>query len=285
MTMDDRHHIADDILLRFIDGELTVAERTGVAAHLDGCDACAARRRSFAGISALLAAGRPEPTDRSLVEGRVRLRARLDAEATRGVAWPLVPPSAAVRWAAVAMAAAAAVVLVMRLPPMSRLERLTANGAVEAGALPLPALTPGSTVALEARALCASRPRVQEIAAPVRLAVLRAYAMEHVPADEYELDYLITPELGGAPDARNLWPQRYAARVWNAGVKDQLEDLLPRLVCDGRVDLRTAQHEIAADWVAAYRKYFQTATPLPPRPVVVSLLFTPGADPRPVFQP
>jgi len=92
-----------------------------------------------------------------------------------------------------------------------------------------------------------------------------------VPPDEYELDYLITPQLGGSPDPRNLWPQRYGARVWNASVKDQLEDLLPRLVCEGRVDLRTAQKDIAADWVSAYRKYFKTAAPLRPSTAFASL--------------
>jgi len=40
--------------------------------------------------------------------------------------------------------------------------------------------------------------------------------------DAYEVDYLITPELGGATDIRNLWP--YGDTVWNAHVKDQLED-------------------------------------------------------------
>jgi hypothetical protein len=50
--------------------------------------------------------------------------------------------------------------------------------------------------------------------------------------------------------------------VWNAGVKDQLEDLLPRLVCEGALDLRTAQREIAHDWVTAYRKHFRTSAPL-----------------------
>ena len=86
--------------------------------------------------------------------------------------------------------------------------------------------------------------------------------MEGVPSDEYELDYLITPELGGAPDPRNLWPQRYESRVWNAHVKDELERLLPTLVCDRRIRLETAQRDIARDWIAAYRKYFKTDAPL-----------------------
>lgn len=86
--------------------------------------------------------------------------------------------------------------------------------------------------------------------------------MERVPTDEYELDYLITPELGGAPTLQNLLPQRYASRPWNAHVKDQLERLLPRLVCDGAISLQTAQGEIAVDWIAAYRKYLRTDVPL-----------------------
>jgi hypothetical protein len=34
------------------------------------------------------------------------------------------------------------------------------------------------------------------------------------------------------------------------------------LVCSGKLDLPTAQHEIATDWIAAYRKYFSTDEPL-----------------------
>ncbi len=84
--------------------------------------------------------------------------------------------------------------------------------------------------------------------------------METVPEREYELDYLITPELGGIADRRNLWPERYDSRVWNAHVKDELERLLPQLVCQGRLDLVTAQQDIAANWIVAYQKYFQTVT-------------------------
>ena len=95
--------------------------------------------------------------------------------------------------------------------------------------------------------------------------------MENVPTDEYELDYLITPELGGAPDARNLWPQRYGSRVWNAHVKDDLERLLPRMVCNQEIRLETAQREIARDWIAAYRKYFKTDAPLQAEATVESI--------------
>jgi len=95
-----------------------------------------------------------------------------------------------------------------------------------------------------------------------RDAVLRSYQMEQVSADLFELDALVTPELGGTTDPGNLWPQRYAAPVWNASVKDQLEELLPDLVCSQQLTLADAQREIATDWIAAYKKFFRTDVPL-----------------------
>jgi hypothetical protein len=38
-------------------------------------------------------------------------------------------------------------------------------------------------------------------------------------------------------------------------LKDRLEDRLHALVIRGKLDLKTAQHEIATDWIAAYKKY------------------------------
>ncbi len=42
---------------------------------------------------------------------------------------------------------------------------------------------------------------------------------------------------------------------WNAHIKDKLENKLHADVCAGQVDLKTAQREIAGDWIAAYKKY------------------------------
>ncbi|MGC4084989.1 MAG: hypothetical protein QM736_23455 [Vicinamibacterales bacterium] len=111
--------------------------------------------------------------------------------------------------------------------------------------------------------LCRARPvEPAPIPKAIRESVLRAYGMQDTPAHEYELDYLVTPDLGGAPHPDNLWPEPYGTHVWNARVKDQLEELLPELVCDGKVDLATAQHDIAVDWIAAYKKYFKTDRPV-----------------------
>jgi hypothetical protein len=40
-----------------------------------------------------------------------------------------------------------------------------------------------------------------------------------------------------------------------------LEDRLHRMVCNNQIDLASAQHEIATDWIAAYKKYFHAENP------------------------
>jgi hypothetical protein len=131
---------------------------------------------------------------------------------------------------------------------------------------PRASLTPGDTVLQSRRDVCLSHPSLKTVAVPSSLqaAVLHEYGISHASQQDYELDYLITPQLGGAISLRNLWPEPYSAK-WNAHVKDQLEDRLHEMVCNGEVDLATAQRDIATDWVAAYRKYFHTLQPLPAR--------------------
>ncbi|MGJ5819871.1 hypothetical protein [Paludibaculum fermentans] len=46
-------------------------------------------------------------------------------------------------------------------------------------------------------------------------------------------------------------------------VKDALEAHLRTLVCEGQLDLLTAQHEISTNWIAAYQKHSHARPPLP----------------------
>ena len=128
---------------------------------------------------------------------------------------------------------------------------------------PRAGLTPGDVVLLSKEKVCRADVGSQPVGIPASLqqAVFREYGMAGVRPQDYELDYLITPQLGGATSLRNLWPEPYSAK-WNARVKDQLEDRLHEMVCQGQLDLRTAQHDIAVDWVSAYRKYFHASQPL-----------------------
>jgi len=72
----------------------------------------------------------------------------------------------------------------------------------------------------------------------------RAYGQHDVSG---ELDHLVPLELGGDNDARNLWVE--AGAIPNT--KDAVEGALNRAVCDRHITLRTAQQEIAKNWIKA----------------------------------
>jgi len=257
-------HVTDRELLAAFDRELTVQDQGGIDAHLVRCESCRLRsvamERAASTIEAALNAN--EDGTPALGATRARLVARLD----RMAADPLpqrafvrrLPP----RHTLAAAAAVIAVAVVAWLPvltgrlvsPLDRTSRL--------GPLPAASVTPGATWEVSASELCAGARHTQPISDDLKREVLAAYGMDRMPPDQYELDYLITPELGGATHPRNLWPQPYGSRVWNARVKDALERLLPEMVCSGRLDLKTAQHDMAVDWIAAYKKYFRTDRPL-----------------------
>lgn len=131
--------------------------------------------------------------------------------------------------------------------------------------VPDPRLTPGATLPLTREDVCGGGIVETARIVPIGVAkkVFAAYGVDKPEPRAYEVDYLITPALGGSDNIRNFWPQPYRNTLWNAHIKDALEDHLRELVCRGEVDLTTAQHEIAADWIEAYKKYFHTQVPLP----------------------
>ena len=71
---------------------------------------------------------------------------------------------------------------------------------------------------------------------------------------EYEVDHLISLELGGSNSTNNLWPQTYRG-FWNARIKDILENRLHELVCMGKIPLSEAQYAISHNWIESYCKY------------------------------
>jgi hypothetical protein len=129
--------------------------------------------------------------------------------------------------------------------------------------IPNSKLTPGAAVLAGRQAVCA-QPNTKNRVVPAALQrqVFQEYGIAGAEPRAYEVDYLITPALGGADDIHNLWPHSYTATAWNAQVKDALEDHLRQMVCDGSLDLGTAQRDIAGNWVAAYKHYFHTDEPL-----------------------
>ena len=84
---------------------------------------------------------------------------------------------------------------------------------------------------------------------------LSAYGLTGAMSD-YELDHLISLELGGCPDCvSNLWPEPYNTPM-GAREKDKVENYLHKVVCDGEMTLTEAQTEIATDWTAVYYRIY-----------------------------
>lgn len=66
------------------------------------------------------------------------------------------------------------------------------------------------------------------------------------PGPKWELDHLISLEIGGNDSLGNLWPQP----IGEARIKDhQVEDKLPKMVCSGVMTLKEAQECVSKDWV------------------------------------
>ena len=130
--------------------------------------------------------------------------------------------------------------------------------------LPDPKLTPGATLPVATGDICVSgySKKVRNVPLDVKRQVYAEYGIASHKPGEYEVDHLISLELGGSNSIKNLWPQSYLTQPWNAHVKDKLENELHDEVCSGKIDLPTAQHEIAANWIAAYKKHFHTTMPL-----------------------
>ena len=123
--------------------------------------------------------------------------------------------------------------------------------------LPNDHLTPGvadTTVTLEKLCLAGYTGTVRNVSDAKKKVVFELYSIDPTK-DKYEVDHLISLELGGSNDVKNLWPQSYYTETWNARVKDVLEHHLNRMVCDGKISLEEAQKAIATDWIAAYCEY------------------------------
>ncbi len=118
-------------------------------------------------------------------------------------------------------------------------------------------LTPGVVRTTDARQICAkgfTTKAYRRTTLRMKKQVCAAYGIRQgCPGKTIEIDHLISLELGGADDVRNLWPQTYAP-VPGAHQKDLVENWLHREVCAGRIALPEAQRAISTNWLAVYRK-------------------------------
>ena len=150
--------------------------------------------------------------------------------------------------------------------------------------VPDPAKTPGDTLEVTAADICVPgySKKVRNVPIAVKRQVYASYGIRTHKPGEYEVDHLISLELGGSNSIRNLWPESFRTSPWNAHVKDALENELHRRVCDGTLDLAKAQRIIAQNWVMGYRMY---VNPNPPPTVTTHTRARTSRHSRPRSQP
>ena len=141
--------------------------------------------------------------------------------------------------------------------------RTKVTGCVSVGGLPDPACTPGAvdpavTQDTIQQTICVAnytasvRPPTS-FTTPLKRVLMEAYGYGSLPLVDYELDHLVSLELGGAPrDPANLWPEPWTGAA-NAHQKDAVENALHDQVCHGVVALADAQRQIALNWLAVTR--------------------------------
>jgi hypothetical protein len=256
-------HVSDQELLLAADGELPAREAARVRTHLEACWKCRTRRLQLDRTIADFVSAHESQIEKDLppIDGpKALLRARLRHESLEpaSLAQRMRQAISGAQWRMNASVAACVVFFIALISYFS-------VGRVHAEWIPDSSLTPGATRTAQREEICPVRPANGFYPIPATLAyrVFEKYGIRSPKPRTYEIDYLITPALGGADDIRNLWPQPFTGGEWNAHIKDALEDHLYEQVCADKLDLQTAQRDIATNWIAAYRKYFNTERPLP----------------------
>ena len=262
-------HAGEGELVRLANGELSPERARTVDAHLDACCAC---RSLFVEIQrtlddyheARLAAldAQAPPIEQS----RAMLLERLAAARTEPAAGPgrFLHQPASVRWALGLAAFAVAVGIVTLFSGVGPAPTRPSGLGSDAAFVPDRRLTPGLAASVTLADVCPAESSELIAAVDPALAdeVFRLHGVVDPRPRSFEIDYLIPPELGGATDVRNLWPQPYNVSPWNAYAKDALEDSLLQAVCERRMTLEAAQRALAEDWIAAYKAHFGAQEPL-----------------------
>jgi hypothetical protein len=257
-------HLSDQDILLVVDGEVSGKRARQALAHLDACSFCRSRLGELEGTIAEFVALHRSALDQTLPSStgsRALLKARLaEAAATTSVnRWPrllqLLPPHRAAAYICVAVITALGGAFLLQ--HSQRQGSLPSDLSLASLTIPNHNLTPGATRPVTIGDVCsmAHEEVVRDVPSSLRQQVFREYGIVNPRSEDYEIDYLIAPGLGGAEDIHNLWPEPKSSSAWNARVKDALEERLHQLVCSGDLDLPTAQKAIASDWITAYKKY------------------------------
>lgn len=117
------------------------------------------------------------------------------------------------------------------------------------------ACTPGAIIATATKdQICTPgySKSVRNVPAQEKQEVYNEYGIASHSPGQYEVDHLISLELGGSNDISNLWPEAAEPRP-GFHEKDMVENYLHAQVCSGSLSLQQAQQEIAKNWLQVYQ--------------------------------
>jgi hypothetical protein len=130
------------------------------------------------------------------------------------------------------------------------------SGCVAHGGLADSACTPGANFPnATVQEICKSgySSSVRNVPTSEKDQAYAEYGISHHSAGQYEVDHLVSLELGGSNDIANLWPEA-ASPTPGFHQKDRVENYLHDQVCSGAVSLKDAQNEIATNWLSVYNR-------------------------------
>jgi hypothetical protein len=118
-------------------------------------------------------------------------------------------------------------------------------------------VTPGVTFHVTVATICRSgySSSVRDVPESEKNQVYAEYGITHRTTGQYEIDHLISLELGGSNAIGNLWPELNDHPHGYLNSKDILENHLHALLCTGKVSLRNVQTLIASNWVTTYHRF------------------------------
>jgi hypothetical protein len=117
--------------------------------------------------------------------------------------------------------------------------------------------TPGDVLTTDPNVICVPgyTKTVRNVPQEVKEQAYRSYGIYSRQKGEYEVDHLVSLELGGSNSIKNLWPESFVTHSLNAHIKDEVENKLHELICSHQIPVEQAQAEISHNWIAAYEKY------------------------------
>lgn len=96
--------------------------------------------------------------------------------------------------------------------------------------------------------------KVRNVSASKKKSIYIAYGLAYPQVTgTYEADHLIPLELGGSNDVANLFPEA-GSPTPGFHEKDLVENYLHQEVCAGRIELASAQKQIANNWLEVYNQ-------------------------------